>query len=65
MNIPTTNNFTLTRPLIFFDTETTGVNKVKDRIIEISTTKFFPDGTSETKTRRYNPTIPNPPRLLI
>jgi len=51
----------LLRPLIFFDTETTGVDTVKDRIIELSTTKFFPDGSKEVKTRRFNPVIPIPP----
>ena len=55
------SNLPLLRPLIFFDTETTGVDTVKDRIIEMSTTKFFPDGTQEVKTHRFNPGIPIPP----
>jgi DNA polymerase-3 subunit epsilon len=55
------SNLTLLRPLIFFDTETTGVDTSKDRIIELSTTKFFPDGKKEVKTKRFNPTIPIPP----
>ncbi len=54
------SNITLTKPLIFFDLETTGVDIAKDRIIELSVTKFLPDGTQETKTRRYNPGIPIP-----
>ncbi len=32
----------LTRPLCFFDLETTGVNMAKDRIVEISILKVFP-----------------------
>ena len=45
----------LTRPLIFFDLETTGTNIVKDRIVEFSYIKVYPDGTEETKSRRLNP----------
>lgn len=50
----------LTKPIIFFDLETTGVNVVKDRIVEIGTLKVFIDGTTETKNIRINPTIPIP-----
>jgi DNA polymerase-3 subunit epsilon len=46
---------TLTRPIIFFDLETTGVDAAKDRIVEISMIKVHPDGSEETKTRRLNP----------
>ena len=35
----------LTRPLIFFDLETTGLNVGKDKIVEISMIKVMPDGT--------------------
>ncbi len=45
----------LTRPLIFFDLETTGTNVTKDRIVEFSYIKVFPDGSDESKTRRLNP----------
>ena len=45
----------LERPLIFFDLETTGTNIVRDRIVELSYIKVFPDGTTEQKTRRLNP----------
>lgn len=48
----------LTRPIVFVDLETTGVNVVTDRIIEISLVKIFPDGTQEIRTERVNPTIP-------
>ncbi|MCL2597293.1 MAG: exonuclease domain-containing protein [Paludibacter sp.] len=45
----------LTRPLIFFDIESTGIDTVKDRIVEISYLKVFPDGHEEAKTYRLNP----------
>ncbi len=45
----------LTRPLVFFDLETTGLNVFKDRIVEISVLKLMPDGATEVKTRRINP----------
>lgn len=51
----------LKRPLIFFDLETTGVNVSKDRIVELSYIKVFPDGTDEQKTRLINPEMPIPP----
>lgn len=51
---------TLTRPLVFFDTETTGVDAAKDRIIEISLLKLFSDCKEEIKTFRINPGIPIP-----
>lgn len=52
---------TLTRPLIFFDLETTGTNITHDRIVEISYIKIFPDGSEEKKSRRINPEMPIPP----
>jgi DNA polymerase-3 subunit epsilon len=48
----------LKNPIIFFDIETTGLNIAKDRIVEISAVKVFPNGKEEIKTRRINPTIP-------
>lgn len=51
----------LTKPLAFFDLETTGINIVTDRIVEISILKVFPKGKEETKTMRINPTIPISP----
>lgn len=51
----------LTRPLVFFDLETTGTNVLRDRIVEISVVKLFPDGHYEEKTRRVNPGMPIPP----
>ena len=51
----------LTRPLIFFDLETTGTNILSDRIVELSYIKIFPNGEEEKKTRRLNPEMPIPP----
>ena len=50
----------LRRPLVFFDLETTGVNILKDRIVEISIVKLMPDGSEIVKTRRVNPEMPIP-----
>ncbi len=50
----------LSKPLVFFDLETTGVNVSKDRIVEICVLKVMPDGKEEIKTWRVNPTIPIP-----
>lgn len=51
----------LRNPLVFFDLETTGINIVKDRIVEISYVKVFPNGKEELKTYRVNPGMPIPP----
>ncbi len=52
----------LKNPLVFFDLETTGINISKDRIVEISILKVFPNGKEEVKTRRINPEMPIPPQ---
>ncbi|MBT3243446.1 MAG: 3'-5' exonuclease [Bacteroidetes bacterium] len=51
----------LTKPIVFFDIESTGIDVVSDRIVEISFLKISPDGKEEVKTMRINPTIPIPP----
>jgi DNA polymerase III subunit epsilon len=51
----------LTRPLAIFDIETTGLNIVTDRIVEISIVRENTDGSQDIKTMRLNPTIPIPP----
>jgi DNA polymerase-3 subunit epsilon len=48
----------LTRPLIFFDIEATGLNTSHDRIVELSYIKVMPDGQELSETLRYNPEIP-------
>lgn len=50
----------LTRPLVFFDLETTGTSITRDRIVEISIVKLMPDGRVLEKTRRINPEMPIP-----
>ena len=50
----------LTRPIIFFDLETTGTDTTNDRIVEISMVKVAPDGEKTIKTRRINPEMPIP-----
>lgn len=50
----------LTRPLVFFDLETTGLDFVADRIVELSYYKLYPDGGSESRTWRINPERPIP-----
>lgn len=52
----------LKNPLIFFDLETTGIDVVNDRIVEISYLKIYPDGREDVRTMRINPTIPIDPR---
>ena len=52
----------LTKPIVFFDLETTGVDVANDRIVEISLHKVMPDGKEETKTMRINPEMPIPPQ---
>jgi DNA polymerase-3 subunit epsilon len=52
----------LTRPICFFDLETTGIDVAKDRIVEISIFKVYPNGNKESKTWLVNPTIPIPPQ---
>ncbi|MBR1769440.1 MAG: 3'-5' exonuclease [Bacteroidales bacterium] len=47
----------LSKPIVFFDLETTGVNVGKDRIIEICMIKIFPDGREQEKTMRINPGV--------
>ncbi|MBR6844053.1 MAG: ribonuclease H-like domain-containing protein [Bacteroidales bacterium] len=45
----------LTKPIIFFDLETTGVQVGSDHIIEICMHKVMPDGSSETRVERVRP----------
>lgn len=51
----------LKNPLVFFDVETTGLNISKDKIIELSYIKVYPNGKEEEKTYRINPGFPIPP----
>lgn len=51
----------LNRPICFFDLETTGIDIVNSRIVEISILKVFPNGNKESLTLRVNPGVPIPP----
>ena len=50
----------LTKPIIFFDLETTGVSIATDRVVEISILKIMPNGNKESKTWLVNPEIEIP-----
>ncbi len=50
----------LSKPIAFFDLETTGVNVASDRIVEISILKILVNGSREILTKRINPTISIP-----
>ncbi len=50
----------LTKPLAFFDLETTGINIGTDRIVEISIVRVNIDNSTDILTKRVNPTIPIP-----
>lgn len=52
--------FTLERPLIVFDTETTGVDTNNDRIIELAFQLFTADGLQKEWKGLFNPEIPIP-----
>ncbi|MDR2233595.1 MAG: ribonuclease H-like domain-containing protein [Tannerella sp.] len=55
----------LSNPLVFIDLETTGINIVKDRIVELSVLKVYPDGKEECKTRRINPEMHIPKEATL
>ena len=45
----------LTTPLVVFDLETTGLDIVNDRVIQLSYIKIYPDGTEERNNFLINP----------
>lgn len=53
-------NIKINRPICFFDIEATGTNIVKDRIIEISFLKIYPNNNKEEKTWLLYPGISIP-----
>ena len=50
----------LTRPLIIFDLETTGINIATARIVEIATIRIEPNGRESQWYSRVNPLVPIP-----
>ena len=54
-------NLILSKPIVFLDLETTGLNRSSDRIVELTVLKFQPDGQEEERSVRLNPEIPISP----
>lgn len=51
--------FNLKKNIVFFDVETTGLNVIRDRILQIALIKYFPDGREpEELSMLINPSIP-------
>ena len=65
MNFKINNNMNihLTRPLVFFDIESTGLMVGADKIVEICMLKVLPDNSSITKTMRINPEMHIPEQV--
>ena len=56
-------NLQLTKPIVFIDLETTGINVSLDRIVEIALVKIMPDGTKQVKRKLVNPEMPIPAQV--
>ncbi|MCL5128856.1 MULTISPECIES: 3'-5' exonuclease [unclassified Algibacter] len=54
----------LTKPICFFDLETTGINISKDRVVEISILKVYPNGNKESRTWLVNPEMNIPQEVV-
>jgi DNA polymerase-3 subunit epsilon len=54
----------ITKPIAFFDLETTGIKVATDRIVEICIFRLNADGSSKTKTLRINPGMPIPLEVI-
>lgn len=50
----------LIKPLVFFDIESTGIDTINDRIVELCMIKYFPDHQMEIYVKRFNPEMPIP-----
>ncbi len=50
----------LSRPIAFLDVETTGLDRDRDRIVELALLVLHPDGREVDRVRRFNPEIPIP-----
>ena len=53
----------LNKPLVVFDLETTGLDLVNDRIIQISYIKVYPNGLEERGDHLVNPEVPIKPEI--
>lgn len=54
----------LTKPLVVFDLETTGLDVVNDRIFQLSYIKVYPDGKEERENIYFNPQKPIPQEVI-
>ena len=50
----------ISKPIVFFDLEATGINVLRDRIVEICVVRIQPDSKRDIKKRLVNPGIPIP-----
>jgi DNA polymerase-3 subunit epsilon len=57
-------NLNLSKPICFFDLETTGTNVAKDRVVEISILKIYPNGNKEHRTWLVNPEMNIPDEVV-
>ena len=56
-------NLQLTKPIVFIDLETTGINVSLDKIVEIALVKIMPDGTKQVKRKLVNPEMHIPEQV--
>lgn len=56
--------FNLTKEIVFFDIEATGLNVLRDRIVQIALIKYLPDNTVEELEMMINPGIPMSPEAI-
>lgn len=54
----------LDRAIVFFDIESTGLSVTKDKIVQISLLKIFPDKKEQSITFTINPEIPIPAEVV-
>ena len=54
----------LTKPLVVFDLETTGLDIVNDRIFQLSYIKVYPDGKEKRENIYFNPQKPIPQEVI-
>ena len=54
----------LTKPLVVFDLETTGLDIANDRIFQLSYIKVYPDGKEERENIYFNPQKPIPQEVI-
>lgn len=55
------SNLVIDRPLAVVDLESTGVDPVVDRVVEVAVLTLLPRGAPESFNRRVNPGVPIPP----